>query len=63
MGTTRMASDPGASVVGPSGEAHDVAGLYVTDASVFPTAVKVNPMVTIMACTRKIAAGVADRLS
>ena len=63
MGTTRMASDPGASVVGPSGEAHDVAGLYVTDASVFPTAVKVNPMVTIMACARRVAAGLAERLS
>ena len=63
MGTARMASDPGASVVGPSGESHDVPGLYVADASVFPTAVKVNPMITIMACARKVAAGLAERLS
>lgn len=63
MGTARMAADPRRSVVAPSGETHDVQGLYVADASIFPTAVKVNPMVTIMACARHIAAGLADRLS
>jgi choline dehydrogenase-like flavoprotein len=63
MGTARMGADPRASVVGPSGEAHDLPGLYVADASIFPTALKVNPMITIMACARRIAAGIADRLS
>jgi choline dehydrogenase-like flavoprotein len=62
MGTARMASDPSASVVGPSGEAHDVAGLHVVDASLFPTSLKVNPMITIMACARHIATGLAERL-
>lgn len=62
MGTARMGADPDASVVAPSGECHDLAGLWVTDASLFPTAVKVNPMVTIMACARRVAAALAERL-
>ena len=62
MGSARMAADPSRSVVGPDGQSHDVPGLYVADASVFPTAVRVNPMVTIMAFARRIAAGVADQL-
>lgn len=62
MGTARMGSDPSASVVGPTGEAHDVPGLHVADASLFPTSLKVNPMVTIMACARHIATGLAERL-
>ncbi len=63
MGTARMGSDPSASVVAPSGESHDVPGLYVADASLFPTAVGVNPMVTIMAFARRVAAGLAERLA
>ena len=63
MGTARMAADPGRSVVDPSGQVHGVAGLYVADASVLPTALGVNPMVTIMAVARRIAAGLADALS
>jgi len=35
-------------VVDPSGECWDVAGLYVADASAFPTASGVNPMITAM---------------
>jgi len=63
MGTARMAVDPRVSVIGPSGEAHDVPGLYVADASLFPTAIKVNPMVTIMACARRVAAGLSEQLA
>ncbi|HEX8855251.1 MAG TPA: FAD-dependent oxidoreductase [Thermoleophilaceae bacterium] len=63
MGTARMAAAPAAGVVAPSGEAHDVPGLYVADASVFPTALGVNPMITICAVARRIAAGLAERLS
>jgi choline dehydrogenase-like flavoprotein len=62
MGTARMGLDPRRSVVGPSGEAHDVPGLHVADASLFPTSLRVNPMLTIMACARRIAAGLAERL-
>ena len=60
MGTTRMGPDPHTSVVAPSGETHDVPGLYVADASLFPTSLRVNPMITIMAVARRIAAGIAD---
>jgi hypothetical protein len=63
MGTTRMGSDPRTSVVDPGGRTHDVPGLYVADAGLFPTATRVNPMVTIMAFARKIATGIAEELA
>lgn len=63
MGTARMGSDPAISVVSPTGESHDVPGLYVADASIFPTSLRVNPMITIMACARRIAVGVAEFLT
>jgi choline dehydrogenase-like flavoprotein len=62
MGTARMAADPRAGVVNPDGEAHDLAGLYITDASILPGSPRVNPMLTIMACARHIASGLAQRL-
>jgi choline dehydrogenase-like flavoprotein len=49
MGTCRMGLDPKRSVVDGWGEAHDVRGLFIADASVFPTAIGVNPQITIMA--------------
>jgi choline dehydrogenase-like flavoprotein len=58
-----MGADASASVVAPSGESHEVHGLYVADASLFPTAVGVNPMITIMAFARRVAAGLAERLA
>ncbi len=58
MGTCRMGADPRRSVVSPRGETHDVPGLYVADASLFPTAIGVNPMETIMALATKIAWGI-----
>jgi choline dehydrogenase-like flavoprotein len=63
MGTARMGRDPRSSVVAPSGQTHDVPGLYVADASLFPTSLRVNPMVTIMAFARRIAAGLAAELA
>jgi choline dehydrogenase-like flavoprotein len=63
MGTTRMGCDSATSVVAPSGETHDLPGLYVADASLFPTSLRVNPMITIMAVARRIAAGLADHLT
>jgi choline dehydrogenase-like flavoprotein len=63
MGTTRMGADPRTSVVGPDGQTHDVPGLYVADSGLFPTATRVNPMVTIMAFARRIAAGLAGELA
>ena len=62
MGTARMGSDPARSVVSPSGESHDVPGLFVADASLFPSSLRVNPMLTVMACARRVARGLAERL-
>jgi choline dehydrogenase-like flavoprotein len=62
MGTARMAADPRASVVAPSGETHDVPGLWIADASLFPTSLGVNPMITILACARRVAGQLATRL-
>lgn len=47
MGSCRMGADSARSTVDAQGEAWEVHGLYVGDASVFPGALGVNPMVTI----------------
>ena len=61
MGSVRMGADPathpcdawGRVRVGSSGDAV-VGGLYVGDGSVLPTAIGVNPMITIMALARRV---------
>jgi choline dehydrogenase-like flavoprotein len=63
MGTARMGARAGDSVVDPAGAVHELPGLYVADASVLPTALGANPMLTIMACARRIARGLAERLA
>jgi choline dehydrogenase-like flavoprotein len=55
MGTARMGSRPQDSVVNLSGELWDLPGCYVADASLFPTAIGVNPQITIMALATRIA--------
>lgn len=49
MGSCRMGNNPKDSVVNQMGETWEVEDLYIADASVFPTALGVNPMVTIQA--------------
>lgn len=49
MGTCRMGDSPRKSVVNPDCQVWGTQGLYVLDASVFPSASGVNPMVTNMA--------------
>lgn len=60
MGTAQMGSDTHTSVVGPYGEFHNVQGLFVADASVFPTSIGVNPQVTIMALATRTADHIAN---
>ncbi|KAK1827783.1 hypothetical protein QBC39DRAFT_418960 [Podospora conica] len=62
MGTCRMSSHAGGGVVDPKGRVWGTQGLYVADASVFPSASGVNPMVTVMAIADCIARGVAADL-
>ena len=55
MGSCRMGSDPATSVADGRGELHDVKGVWIGDASAFPTAPGVNPMVTIMSLAHRTA--------
>jgi acyl-CoA reductase-like NAD-dependent aldehyde dehydrogenase/choline dehydrogenase-like flavoprotein len=59
MGSCRMGADPATSVANPWGELHDTPGVWVGDASAFPTASGTNPMVTIMALARRTAGAIA----
>lgn len=63
MGTAQMGSRPENSVVDSHGEFHNVKGLFVADASVFPTSIGVNPQVTIMALATRTAAYIAENFS
>jgi choline dehydrogenase-like flavoprotein len=60
MGTCRMGTDPAESVAGPSGELHDVRGVWIGDGSAFPTSSGVNPMMTIMALAHRTAEAILD---
>ena len=63
MGTVRMGADPASHPCDPEGRFRRVdggrttavAGLYVADASLFPTGIGVNPMLTVMALARRVA--------
>jgi choline dehydrogenase-like flavoprotein len=57
MGTARIATDPGQGVCAADGSVNGVAGLYVADASLFPTSVGVNPMMTVIAFAKKVSDG------
>ena len=59
MGACRMGLDPATSVIGEDGECHQLKGLFVTDASAFPSASGVNPMLTIMAMAQQASRHVA----
>ena len=55
MGTTRMGSDPSASVVDSSLRTHDLENCWIASSSVFPTAGAMNPTLTIGALALKAA--------
>ena len=55
MGTCRMGRDADTSVADQWGELHDTPGVWIGDASAFPTPSGTNPMVTIMALARRTA--------
>jgi acyl-CoA reductase-like NAD-dependent aldehyde dehydrogenase/choline dehydrogenase-like flavoprotein len=59
MGSCRMGKDRSSSVANPWGELHDTPGVWVGDASAFPTASGTNPMITIMALAQRTAEAIA----
>jgi choline dehydrogenase-like flavoprotein len=59
LGSCRMGLDPTTSVADGRGELHDTEGVWVGDASAFPSASGVNPMITVMALARRTATAIA----
>lgn len=55
LGTCKMGLDPKTSVVAPDHQAHDLPGLFIVDGSTVPTALGVNPQITIMAMATRAA--------
>ncbi len=58
MGSCRMGSDPAESVADGLGQLHDTPGVWIGDASAFPTAPGVNPMISIMSLAHRTAANI-----
>jgi choline dehydrogenase-like flavoprotein len=61
MGTARIAADEREGACAIDGSVHGTRDLYVADASLFPTSVGVNPMMTIIAFAKQVARGLAER--
>ncbi|WP_199268309.1 GMC family oxidoreductase [Halorhabdus sp. CUG00001] len=62
MGTTRMGSDPAASVVSGQGRSHDLSNLWLAGSSVFPTGGAMNPTLTIAALALRTAAHIQKQV-
>ena len=63
MGSARMGSDPATSVADPTGELHDVKGVWIGDTSAFPTPSGANPMLTCMALAHRTAENLLTKSS
>ena len=63
MGTARMGGSPATSACDPDGQTWDLADAVVCDASAFPTASGVNPMISIEAIAHMNATRLAARLA
>ncbi|CAM9761896.1 unnamed protein product [Ectocarpus sp. 4 AP-2014] len=62
MGSCRLSANPEDGPLRESGESWECDGLFVADASVFPTSLGINPMITVEAVAYMIANQVATRL-
>ncbi|MBS0327080.1 MAG: GMC family oxidoreductase [Proteobacteria bacterium] len=62
MGGAPFGPDPTRAVVGLDGRHHQLANLYVLDASLFPTSIGANPQISIEAITAKLATALAQRV-
>jgi choline dehydrogenase-like flavoprotein len=63
IGTTRMAADSAHGVVDPDGRVFDVDNLFVAGSSVFPTSSYINPTLTLVALTIRLADHLKARAS
>jgi choline dehydrogenase-like flavoprotein len=61
MGTARMGATAADGVIDPDGRVYGVEGLLVADASAFPSASGVNPMLTIMALAHRATSALIER--
>jgi choline dehydrogenase-like flavoprotein len=61
MGTARISANPSDGVCAIDGSVNGTDNLYVADASLFPTSVGVNPMMTIIAFAKQVARGLAEK--
>ncbi len=55
MGTARIGRDPAHSVVDAQGRCHEVANLFIADASAFVTSSCLNPTATAQALALRVA--------
>lgn len=62
LGSSRMSSVSRKGVVDPELESWEIPGLYVVDGGVVPTALGVNPQITIMGLATRAAETIAHRL-
>ena len=63
MSSARMGTDQDTSVCDPRGAVRGVESLYIADASLLPTSVGVNPMMTVIACATHVAGDVGAALN
>ena len=55
LGTARAGADPATSVVDGCGRVHGASGIHALDGAMVPTALGINPQVTIMAMATRAA--------
>ena len=60
LGSCRMGSDPALAVADGRGRLHDTDGVWIGDASAFPTASGVNPMISVMALAHRTAENILN---